>query len=198
MSAIAEFACFYDVIALSCPLLCCSCNSLATRMQLQGYSSPAGICCSLDRVSIHSWASLKLCSCHLLLLQVPQRLLMGPGPANAYPRILAAQVPCRPRHFQLYPHAADCCMRHRNHGSARNTGFAYKSCCYSIWIIMIPSRGHLPVEIQNQVVLAIHGDRHLPFCSPGSCHLLLLPDSTAAAVTAARPCPSWVTCTLPS
>lgn len=28
----------------------------------------------------------------VIMLQVPQRLLMGPGPANAHPRILAAQA----------------------------------------------------------------------------------------------------------
>jgi len=174
-------------------------------MQLQRCSSHAAhTTCSHGPFRMIWGAALKLCSCHLLLLQVPQRLLMGPGPANAYPRILAAQVPCRPRHVQSDPHTADCCMCHGNHGRARDTRFVDTNCCHSILTILEGS----PVEFRSQ---AVCGARHLAVCNPASCRLqpCLLPPAaavltaaaaalTAAAAAAVRPCPCWVTCTLPS
>jgi hypothetical protein len=39
----------------------------------------------------HTSSDLAVATTRPLLLQVPPRLLMGPGPTNSHPRILAAQ-----------------------------------------------------------------------------------------------------------
>ena len=62
-------------------------TQLANSYNSKNTSSPSSHPCST--ATPHT---LSVCTLHGHTPQVPQRLLMGPGPANAYPRILAAQA----------------------------------------------------------------------------------------------------------
>lgn len=88
--------------------------------------------------------------------QVPQRLLMGPGPANAYPRILAAQALPLLGHMHppfLKVQSVSVCVYRAHCAVGRSPAPA--ACNVGIAMLRVALLLHLEVQLEVQLVLVL-------------------------------------------